>query len=636
MKRLPLLIVTAIVFLLVLGTGLGEAGPAGDDEQDFPEGLPEAQNDIDEYPEEEITAEYSDNPDGLDGPAEIPAPPLIYPGAGDSSVPALSPASVTVVPGPNKPDNHGNIEPWGIPGSLELTKSAAPVEGEHNRWQVTLTLEGKDREVQTTSDIVLVIDRSGSMAGNRMSAAKNAAKEFVNTLLGDAGDSTTRIAVVSFAGNVTVDSQFEDVTGQTALISAVDNLSAGGGTFTQAGIRQAKLLFANSTADYKSIVLLSDGEPTYSYGIKNIKNNGTYFVKVGNRWYTRDDLDESKYNYSTTAGNGTSMTTRRGLLSSYYYHHGHSAIAESGFCSGITFYVVGFDVGSDGRDMLTRMVSPGRYYAATAENLETIFHDIAGSVSHIAAARDATVTDLLGDMFSIPDITADNCTSKITVDRGEVTYDPGTGTITWSIPFIGEGSAATMSYTVEIGPDAQSGVLYPTNKPTYVDYTNVENESARKHFPIPKVAVEALGKIKITKKVEPGGSTTKRFPIYVEGNGHTWSMLLAHGQSATITGLAPGDYTIREVVPMDYKLVPGGQGTVKFTVDNLAETFEVTLTNRKVNDSWFRDEDERINTFRVRASNGAAHLSCRAGLSGRIAGASIVRLQSPPGVWGKT
>ena len=149
-------------------------------------------------------------------------------------------------------------------------------------------------------------------------------------------------------------------------------------------------------------------------------------------------------------------------------------------------------------------------------------------------------------------------------------------------------------------------------------------------------AVEALGKIKITKEVEPGGSITKKFPIYVEGKGHTWSMLLAHGQSATITGLATGGYTIREVVPMDYKLVPGGQGTVKFTVDNLAETFEVTLTNRKVNDSWFRDEDERINTFRVRASNGAAHLSCRAGLSGRIAGASIVRLQSPPGVWGKT
>jgi len=46
------------------------------------------------------------------------------------------------------------------------------------------------------------------------------------------------------------------------------------------------------------------------------------------------------------------------------------------------------------------------------------------------------------------------------------------------------------------------------------------------------------GSITVVKKVLPNGSDTKIFPVYVEGNGNTWSMLLAAGELATITGLA--------------------------------------------------------------------------------------------------
>jgi hypothetical protein len=74
-------------------------------------------------------------------------------------------------------------------------------------------------------------------------------------------------------------------------------------------------------------------------------------------------------------------------------------------------------------------------------------------------------------------------------------------------------------------------------------------------------------------------------------------MLLADGESATITGLIPGTYTIRETVPMYYRLVSINPSTVTIAPDSL--TGEVVVTNRKVKDNWFEDDDEVINTFKV-------------------------------------
>ena len=145
------------------------------------------------------------------------------------------------------------------PGEVKLSKTATPVSGMVNTWDVTVRVEGKD--TTKTSDIVLVIDRSGSMKdNNRMVRAKEAAKQFVSTLL---PDEHTRIAIVSFAKRASTNQLLTNDANK--LNDAIDGLKADGGTFTQAGIRQAESILANSTADVKNIVLLSDGKPTYSY-----------------------------------------------------------------------------------------------------------------------------------------------------------------------------------------------------------------------------------------------------------------------------------------------------------------------------------------------------------------------------------
>ena len=73
---------------------------------------------------------------------------------------------------------------WPEEGAIQLSKSAAAVEGKENTWEVTLGIQGKN--YKTTSDVVLVIDNSNSMypsetsKEDRMTKTKAAANAFVD------------------------------------------------------------------------------------------------------------------------------------------------------------------------------------------------------------------------------------------------------------------------------------------------------------------------------------------------------------------------------------------------------------------------------------------------------------------------
>lgn len=164
---------------------------------------------------------------------------------------------------------------WPEEGAIQLSKSAAAVEGKENTWEVTLGIQGKN--YKTTSDVVLVIDNSNSMypsetsKEDRMTKTKAAANAFVDTLLTE--DSTTRIALVVYNLNET-HTGFYTYENKAALKHQIDAIAKSrpeklGGTFTQLGLHTARTLLnsAESTGQNKNIVLLSDGEPTASYRI---------------------------------------------------------------------------------------------------------------------------------------------------------------------------------------------------------------------------------------------------------------------------------------------------------------------------------------------------------------------------------
>lgn len=57
---------------------------------------------------------------------------------------------------------------WPAEGSINLSKKAQPVDEESGLYEVTLGIQGKN--YKTTSDVVLVIDCSGSMSGTKLQA----------------------------------------------------------------------------------------------------------------------------------------------------------------------------------------------------------------------------------------------------------------------------------------------------------------------------------------------------------------------------------------------------------------------------------------------------------------------------------
>lgn len=120
-------------------------------------------------------------------------------------------------------------------------------------------------------DLALVIDRSGSMAGARLLAAKSGAKLLVDKL-----NSGAFSALVSYNSGADrpFDLQVMDEAGQNALMDAIDLLSAGGGTNIGAGVIYAseeltgdESLFGEVTSPsgndrddaQKIMILLSDG-----------------------------------------------------------------------------------------------------------------------------------------------------------------------------------------------------------------------------------------------------------------------------------------------------------------------------------------------------------------------------------------
>lgn len=417
------------------------------------------------------------------------------------------------------PGDCNNIEPP-APGSLNIDKWAEPVEGSTNRWKINLTLTGKD--IPKTTDIVLLIDRSGSMGdNNKMTEAKIAAKSFVNTILTDPEDTNTRIAIVSFSSNdeganaLEINSNFTGSEDKQSLLDAIDSLRARGGTFMQVGLRQASEMLKASTADYKNIVLLGDGAATFSYGMHNPDNYLEYWSWWGvDRYITSSSIPYNEYNYNSVVGNGRDYyqlykygRDYYGRYYEKYYSHGNSAIAEAGFAkaAGQTIYTIALQAGTEGERTLRGIANERNYYTANPEDLKNIFQEIAGRIAY--AATNATVIDPMGEMFSIPGINGSNYMDKITVNRGTISWNDETETITWNLDTISEGNPATMSYIVEIEENAESGVTYPTNKHTYVNYTNALDKKAKKSFPIPRVGIDAgtitIHYYKVNEKGQP-------------------------------------------------------------------------------------------------------------------------------------
>lgn len=438
---------------------------------------------------------------------------------------------------------------WPEEGAIQLSKSAAAVEGKENTWEVTLGIQGKN--YKTTSDVVLVIDNSNSMYDNsRMAKTKAAANAFVDTLLTE--DSTTRIALVVYNLNETHTGfyTYENKAALKSKINAIEQDNDNGGTFTQLGLHTARTLLnsAESTGQNKSIVLLSDGEPTKAYEFVAV--NATYtncqssHGLVFNRNHSGGQFKADTFlpDYNLTLGDGgtndfgtyshnaiaSSVTCNKGVSRdidcNYYKDSSDNWVyttnvvktdlgvptmweAEQATAEGTTVYTVAFQAGTDGERVLKACATDptkGYFAIGSSTNVETALKDaftsIAGSIS--IAARAGSVADTMGDKVQLvfkdaaPIITTDMAVyaagnADVYISQGTASYDSAARAIHWTVGNVSEQDKPVMKYrvTIKSGYNPSTGETLLTNEQATFSYIDYLGRDAEAEFPKPEVTV---------------------------------------------------------------------------------------------------------------------------------------------------
>lgn len=186
----------------------------------------------------------------------------------------------------------------GASNAVDVTKTATATDKKDADgkpiYQIDLTAAAKSNIVTHTKacDIVLVLDRSGSMnfslAGKnnnskeRVKALQTAVNAFLTTI--QKSSPTSRVAIVSYASDVTIDSGKKTASGalipvtanntvNSALTQIVSGLSTrcNGGTQSGKGLQQAVNIFNSVSAsdsnydNTRVTVLFTDGKPGNNY-----------------------------------------------------------------------------------------------------------------------------------------------------------------------------------------------------------------------------------------------------------------------------------------------------------------------------------------------------------------------------------
>ena len=423
---------------------------------------------------------------------------------------------------------------WPAEGSINLSKKAQPVEGQDGLYELTLTIQGKN--YSTTSDVVLVIDCSGSMEGTKLTNTRKAAKAFGDKLLTE--NSSTRIAIVTFIDEATAynNGHFYTASELSAFETAVDEATyANGGTNQQAGIHKAQELLAASTGRQKNIVILSDGEPTYSHPFVATATyaNCEVWTKIGcPRGGNITNIGAFTPDYNTVIGSGGAFTTsynayvnatctEHGKTSRLSYgvyaldgtvtrtsgtNNGVATIweANQAKAAGTTIFSVALQAGANGENTLKSCATdPAKGYFAIGQDdnveqkLTAAFEAIAGSIA--IAASNGTVTDPMSQYVNL-DFTGDPKVTNSLDEYNDGGYDVylSQGTVTrngqtlnWTVGNINEGTPAVMKYRVRLNDNVEPGKTYPTNDTTTFNYTDYQGRETSKDFDIPQVAPNA-------------------------------------------------------------------------------------------------------------------------------------------------
>ena len=446
-----------------------------------------------------------------------------------------------------------NTDDWDV----KLSKTVEAT-GTEDNFKITLGVTTKKVVSTTTKSnaahVVLVIDRSGSMGtaprgvidtspyNNSLPDAKAAAKAFAQSFLAGTNVSkANKLAVVSFADDATIDSGLvgSDSDSLQKITNGIDSMSADGGTNIQAGIRKAQSILAKehtpNVADI--IVLLTDGEPTFSYqftGTADYNYNNQEFsnyavtgssdtrIGSGSSYFNSNNLDLTVTSYY----NGSKYSTFDWRSNCAYSaktfsfevsnpNNGDATVWEADQAKANTttktqIYTIGLKTGTTANAVLAAVATDANHVksASDASALAGIYSQISSDITTGGSADSATVADTMGDYinltadsFSIPSAVVaagSNFTWTLGTPETHTTTENGASVTTYTY---------TLSYNVKLNTAKFGftvGTAYETNKSAALTIGSVS-------YTFPKPTVKGyLGSYSFSKTAYQDATETKK------------------------------------------------------------------------------------------------------------------------------
>ena len=382
------------------------------------------------------------------------------------------------------PGGSGSVT-YNVDGTnVTLSKTAAPVAGKENTFEITLQVSTSTTTTTYTDGgaVVLVIDTSSSMkscaecggrdrhnsncpggysgsvstAQSRLNAAKGAASNFLENYAGSDPVAARMLAIVTFDGGYRTNLSWVNVAGGAGANSfdtaynTIWGLSYATGTNMEGGLYNALGLLSDAAVNSfssKNVVLLSDGAPTARIGNSNVTS--------GNQ----QDCEAAANQASAIKATGATL-----------YTVCFGAARDTAYGSTTVSSFLANQVATSGCS----------YDADNTDELYSAFRAISNSITSGLSGSGWTATDPMADMISVAGGTSGNF------------YNAGGDTYTWQLAnaqTVVNGNVTTYVYTYKYtvtldvqGQNFVEGEFFPTNERTFL---NIGDEQLE--FPVPGV-----------------------------------------------------------------------------------------------------------------------------------------------------
>ena len=466
--------------------------------------------------------------------------------------------------------------------NLTTSKTVKVTDYGKREYEITLGASTSGREAGTeakAASVVLVLDRSGSMGGDGMTALVNAADTFIDTLKTASPDS--QVAVVYFNGSQgsntdrTIAKNFTklDTDKNVASIKRFlsDNDDPYGGTPMGDALKKAKsLLDADNTGNQKYVLFFTDGLPGHWTPDDGSNENSRLNCMVANS--AVDCANDIKTNATIyTVGYNLSGS---GTL---YWHRGDSAISydatEHGYYS-YRWYYTNHELSTSASDFLEKYIATSvpegsnSKYAYTVDktaDLGAEFKKLAAQIGAYYSINAEKIVDVIDARFELTEAgrkelvgDAEATTNKdgsktyvketrkdnVVVGTVKITENTdGTTTIEWTGTEAHIGNKDNQedpAWEKNIGVVAKADFIGGNAVTTNTGESGVfVNENTTKMFPKPTVNVKALSLEMTGKEITVYKGDALQPQAYYNQLAQTIKVAELDGKTKTLTGVKP-------------------------------------------------------------------------------------------------